>query len=316
MWKNINRKQFSIAILALLALISTTDNTKAEQNIINNSNSIFYSSIESTNNNYELSLVDKIENLPRGDKAKLFNNIGKFYNYKGLTSLAFYYFNKSMSINPYETEPYCNMAETYIKQGDTKKAITILKKSLKFNPNNSRTYKTLASICIGQEDYDQAKNYLSKVLAIRPLTAEDYYYKGMAYKKLGKSKKAILNLMISLSKDHSDFRVYRDLGLIYFEDKKYKIAENCLKDALNLNPNITEAYLNLGYIYESQKKYKLAAKNYKKAIELNMDQKVYAYSKSQKSKENNINIASKHFEQSFDFESEIKQAKKTIDKIK
>ncbi len=56
------------------------------------------------------------------------------------------------------------------------------------------------------------------------------------------------------------------LGITYYKLKRYDLAEKFLKQALKLNPDLTEAHNSLGAVYASQKKYKLALKEFNEVL--------------------------------------------------
>ena len=55
----------------------------------------------------------------------------------------------------------------------------------------------------------------------------------------------------------------------FFILKDFQATANLLTDAINLNPNFTEAYYNRGLAYANLQNYEQALADFSKAVELN-----------------------------------------------
>ena len=74
------------------------------------------------------------------------------------------------------------------------------------------------------------------------------------------------NLIASGSKSHT---IYGNLAAIYLIQEKYDEAMGLLKEAININPEYTEAHNNMGLILQKRGELTEAAEWYKKSISLN-----------------------------------------------
>jgi len=65
------------------------------------------------------------------------------------------------------------------------------------------------------------------------------------------------------------WRVYNNIGLIYYKEGKYERALVSYGKAIELNPDYDSAYYNRGLLYQRLKKFKEAIADYEKAIGIN-----------------------------------------------
>ncbi len=98
-----------------------------------------------------------------------------------------------------------------------------------------------------KEEYDKARTLIDEALTIDPDIPELHYWRG------------IIEGM--------------DLNI-----EKLKIATAEFTEAIDMNPNFTDAYIERGKIYLKKKKYEEAKKDFEKALELEPDKKeIYKY---------------------------------------
>lgn len=82
----------------------------------------------------------------------------------------------------------------------------------------------------------------------------------------------------AISKDPNFWEAYYNLGIVYFNSKKYNDALKQFNKVINALPNFDKSYYGRGLIYEKQKKYKEAIADFKKVTEFNPnDYKPYYY---------------------------------------
>jgi len=73
----------------------------------------------------------------------------------------------------------------------------------------------------------------------------------------------------AIAKDKNFWEAYYNLGILYFNTKKYKDALNQFNKIIKALPNFDKPYYGRGLIYEKQKKYDLALADFKKVTEFN-----------------------------------------------
>jgi tetratricopeptide (TPR) repeat protein len=107
-----------------------------------------------------------------------------------------------------------------------------------------------------------------KAIKLRPDYTEAFFFRGKAYNKLSNYSKAITEFSKAIELNPKYYEAYierADLKMAYFEDKRG--AEEDLKKAIGLRPDITDAYEKLGYLKYLQKIYYDAISYYNKCIE-------------------------------------------------
>jgi tetratricopeptide (TPR) repeat protein len=88
-----------------------------------------------------------------------------------------------------------------------------------------------------------------------------FFIKGMAYREMGDTAKAVQNLQIAVEKDQQYYDAYMQLGLI-FSTKHNPLAADYFKNALNIRPKSIEAYYGLGMFFQSVEEYNKAIESY------------------------------------------------------
>ncbi len=90
--------------------------------------------------------------------------------------------------------------------------------------------------------------------------AYDFYHKGELIPSLAAGLRA---------QEHSPNNpdIKNLIGLIYFRQEKYDLAEQSFQSAIDLDPKLTEAYNNLGTVYYVQKRYEEARRVLEKSLE-------------------------------------------------
>ena len=111
------------------------------------------------------------------------------------------------------------------------------------------------------------KEYI-KAIFIDKDYARAYKGLGLANKKLGNLKEAILNLERSIEKMPFDKQAYNELAICYMETQQYGKALKVLRKALRIDPTYIEASFNLAVVHEMIDEYKMAFAIYNKIIEI------------------------------------------------
>ncbi len=167
------------------------------------------------------------------------------------------------------------MAGVYEGLGDIDKAIQEYKKALKADYQSSEIHLSLASTYIKKNDIPKAIEELNLAVNFNPEAVEPHAILALLYSvknEPGPAQKEYELALKNASKlDPKNIEIYKSLGEVYIQQKKFKEAENTYKLILGLVPADSESHFYLANIYDEGKNRDAAIKELKKAIELKPD---------------------------------------------
>ncbi|MDB2474368.1 tetratricopeptide repeat protein [bacterium] len=212
---------------------------------------------------------------------------------------------KSVQLNPQDTEAHNNLGNILKELGRLKEAETSYKKAIKLKPDLVEAHYNLGNTLKELGKLDEAEASYKKTITLKPDLAEAHYNLGNILKELGRLKeaeasykKAIIlkpdyvkahnNLgnaikelgkldeaevsyrqAITLKPDYAD--AHNNLSVLLQELGKLDEAEASLRQAITLKPDYADAHNNLGNTLKELGKLDEAEKSYKKAIALKPD---------------------------------------------
>ena len=135
-------------------------------------------------------------------------------------------YNKSVEINPENSEVYYALGVTYLEANNTDKAKEMFTKSLEKDERNIKSKKMLAFIeqkeiiksldlayeFYEKKDYASALRYLDSAVQTFPNDAKVYYYRGLTRSELGDYKGAVEDLKETVAIDRTYIVAYYKLG--------------------------------------------------------------------------------------------------------
>jgi tetratricopeptide (TPR) repeat protein len=116
--------------------------------------------------------------------------------------------------------------------------------------NSEEVCDPTADYYLGMEDYPEAIRRHLLVIARHPDSALAHYHLGFAYGMLGDHKAELVQYRDAIDLGLSDWALFLNLGLLYFENHDLVAATNVLRLATLLGPERPETHLNLGLVYE------------------------------------------------------------------
>lgn len=167
------------------------------------------------------------------------------------------------------------LAKTYEGLGDIDTAIEEYKKALKADYKSSTIHLGLASNYIKKNQIPKAIEELNLSAKFDPEAVEPHAILSLLYSAGNQPALAEAEYEIALinaSKlQPQNIDIYKGLGAIYTQQRKFKEAQNVYNLILDLSPNDAEAHFYLGHIYYESKNKEKALMELKKAIELKPD---------------------------------------------
>ena len=157
-----------------------------------------------------------------------------------------------------------------IKTGRISESLIASQKSVELNPLDSEAHYNFAITLKGVGRLNDAEISYRKAIALKPNYAEAYNNLGTMLKHLGRINEAEKSYRkaISLKPDYAE--AHYNLGNT-LELGRLEEAEVSYGKAITLKPNYAEAYNNLGIMLHELGRLEEALSNYNKAIELKVD---------------------------------------------
>lgn len=167
------------------------------------------------------------------------------------------------------------MGVLYEDLGNVDKAIEEYKLASKADEGASIIHLNLASTYIKKNNLLKAVEESEAAVRLDPESVEPHAILALLYTTQNKSEAAAKEYEVALknaSKLHpKSIDIYKSLGAIYIEQRKYLEAEGMFKLAIDLVPDDAESHFYLASIYNELKNFSLAEREANKAIELKPD---------------------------------------------
>ncbi|MBW1768084.1 MAG: tetratricopeptide repeat protein [Deltaproteobacteria bacterium] len=209
---------------------------------------------------------DTISKYPESVLAH--NNLGVFYQKKGLTEAAFREFQRALELNPGYADIHNNLGLYYWQKGDYRKAIASLKHAIEIRPDFAEAFNSLGICYHGLGLFNEAISYYQKGLNLQPDSAVLHNNLGISYMEAGKYDEAAEEYRTAIAID-SDFAMpHENLGVLFSQTGMFREAIWEYKIALSLEPENGKVHYELAVEYYFEKEYGLAVRHCDKAIEL------------------------------------------------
>ncbi len=215
----------------------------------------------------ELLLLNKQIAADPGN-ADLYNKRAKYYSENLLFEEALTDISKAMNIDSSKAEYFLTLSDIYFGTGKIKNCQAAIQKSINLDPEYTDALLKMGELNLYFKEYAKTLDYLNKALAINKINAKAYFMKGMTYKEMGDTAKAVSNFQTAVEQDGDYYHAYIQLGLI-FSTRHNKLAEDYYNNALKLNPKSIEALYGLGMYYQEIAEYNSAIAAYDSIISIN-----------------------------------------------
>ncbi len=150
------------------------------------------------------------------------------------------------------------MAAMYEQLGDLDTAIREYKQALKADDKSSLIHVNLASLYIKKNEIARAVDELKLTINIDPEAVEPHAILALLYSSENKPDLATSEYEIALKnaskREPKNIEIYKTLGAIYIQEKKFIEAEGTYRLILGLAPEDAQAHFYLGSIYEELKR--------------------------------------------------------------
>jgi len=165
------------------------------------------------------------------------------------------------------------MGAYYDDVGDIERAIQEYRKALKADSGNLDIRLSLAYL--KKNDFPKAIEELNAAVLLDADAPEPHAVLALIYTAQNNAPLAQKEYEIALKNaailQPKNVEIYKGLGIIYLQQKKYNEAQSAYKFALDLDPDDSEAHFYLGSILDELKDRKKAILEFRKAIKLRPD---------------------------------------------
>lgn len=214
---------------------------------------------------YALSL--KIEDEP--DDHSLLQQRAKLYLQKGNLPASMNDIDAALKMDSTVADYWLTMADVQLASGKAGQSKRALEKSLSLDPKNKLAYEKLAELYFIAQQYKACISQLDEVLKLDINNPKAYFMKGMCFRDLNDTSRAISSFQTSIEQKPDYYEPYLQLAMIYHNINN-KLALQYYDGALRVNPKSTDALYDRGLWYqEKERNYDKAIQDYTSAIQLN-----------------------------------------------
>ena len=197
--------------------------------------------------------------------------LGAVFNQMNKISEALFVSQKSVQLDPHDTEAQKNLGVMLQKLGRLNEAEASYKKAIALKPEYAEAHYNLGVMLQKLGRLNEAEASYKKALALKPDFAEAHNNLGDTLKEQGRlnEAEACYRKTIALKPEYAE--AHYNLGVLLQKLGRLNEAEASYKKALALKPDFAEAHNNLGNTLKEQGRLNEAEASYKKAIELKVD---------------------------------------------
>lgn len=171
---------------------------------------------------------------------------------------------QAVTANARDFDAYMMLGRAYAQQGDYKKASSEFENASLIQASNPAVLWEMGKTAIfGRQK--QGVQALTDMLAKDPQNWTLENAQAVALRKTGYPEVALRGIRKALSADKQNIYAINNLGLHYYEQKKYELAELTFQKGLKRNPDHPETRNNLGVTYIAMGLFGNAIKEFEKA---------------------------------------------------
>jgi len=189
----------------------------------------------------------------------LFHQRAKIYLAKKDLAAAFTDMKTALDMDSTKSEFFLTLADLYLIAGKSGNSKAALDKCLSLDPANVSAKLKLAELYLLVRKYDQSMHYLDEVLRADVHNAKAYFIKGMCFKELGDTSKAVSSFRTAIDQNADYYDAFMQLGII-MTSKHNLVALQYFNSALALHPQSMEALYGRTLFFQE-------TGNFNKAIE-------------------------------------------------
>jgi tetratricopeptide (TPR) repeat protein len=165
--------------------------------------------------------------------------------------------SRVLNIDSTKAEYYLTLSDLYFSVNSSGQAKEALEKCISIDPQNAGAILKLAELYLYVSKNDKSIEYINQALRIDKYNAKAYFMKGMNFKDLKDTARAISSMQTAVEQDQQYYNAYMQLGILC-AGKNDKIAVEYYKNAIRIQPKSIEAWYALGKYYQDVQDWKNA----------------------------------------------------------
>lgn len=208
-------------------------------------------------------ITEKINNAP--NDAALYFLRGTLLHKMQLDSLAVKDYKRAAALDTGRAEYYSAVGNLLFENKDIAGSVEWLQKAIAIDPADKKAHLKIAKLFLYTRDYPKAFAEINVVLRKNVYDPEAYFLKGMLYKDMKDTGKAISTFLTAVQVAPDYREAILQLGLLY-SAKKDPIALKYLDNAYLVDTTDVLPIFAKGVYYQNMKDYATAKEEYHKCI--------------------------------------------------
>lgn len=213
-------------------------------------------------------ISEEIKNNP--NKADLYFKRGIIFQKLEQDSLALNDFFKAVKLDSTKAEYNSIIGELLFNHKDITGSIKWIQKAIELNPSDEIAHLKMANLFMFTEDYPKAFTEINTVLRSNVYNAEAYFLKGMCYKGLKDTNRAISSFQTAVQTEPKYVDAHMQLALIY-QLKKDPIALSYFENAYKADTTDLEPLYGKAMFWQNQDNFDEAKKIFTRIVSINKE---------------------------------------------
>lgn len=202
------------------------------------------------------------------DNARLYFDRGNLLHRLQYDTLALEDFKTAAKLDSSKAEYFSAVGDLMFEQKDISGSVPWLERAVRLNPNDPTAQLKIAKMLIFLKDYPKAFSTINKVLRRNALVPDGYFLKGLIYKDLKDTAKAVSSFRTAIQVDPSHVDAQIQLGLL-FSAKRDDIALRYFDNAFAADTTDVFPLYAKGMYFQEQKLYEKAKEEYERCVAYN-----------------------------------------------
>ena len=182
---------------------------------------------------------NQLKNIKQGESFLITNDLDS----------AQFFFNKSFLLDSNNTLVLNHLGDIHFRKVEIGKSLYYFERSIKLDSSQVNIHLKIAEIQLFLGNYKQVFSFINKALRIDDRKPHGYFMKGVAYKLIGDTVKAISSFKTAIEIDYNYYPVYYELGLL-LTLKKDPLAIFYYKNGVEVKPKDPGLKGSLAWSYD------------------------------------------------------------------